>query len=464
MKQALSRLRQCSQLADLIEVRIDGISDLHLEKLLKRPRPAVIITNRRKEEGGQFTGSAKEQFDILSKAINLGAEYVDIEMSWGTEFVKKILSDPRKTRVICSYHNFKQTPSNLLSIYEKMKETGADVIKIATMTSDITDNVKMFKLLNKARKERQRLIAFCMGESGQISRILTAKFGGYLTYAAQDIQEFTGPGQLTLDDLTNIYRIHTLDTRTKVLGLAGNPVTHSKGIYYHNRVFARRAVNAVYLNFLVTNLNRFVRTFREYFTGLSITMPFKQEVIPLLDTIDEKASSLNVVNTVIFKNGKLIGYNTDLPAIERLLRKRTILKDKNVVVLGTGATSKTMAFVSVTNGAQTIVVGRSAEKAKAMAVELHCDWGTFKDFPTVKADIIMNGTSVGMTTLTASDQKRLVPKDYLHKGMIVLDAVYNPPLTPFLKSAQQAGCEVISGVELFEEQARIQSKLFLEVL
>ena len=466
MGEALSRLKSFEKTADLVEIRIDGISDLNLEKLLQHPRPQVIITNRRSGEGGKFTGSTNEQFEILSEAIKHGTEYIDVEMSWGKEFVKKILAQSDKTKVICSYHNFNDTPSNLTSIYRTIRGTGTHVVKIAVMANDITDNMKVFNLLKKTRHDRQPVIAFCMGEFGQISRILADVFGGYLTYASQNAEEITGPGQLTLDDLTNIYRIHTLNIRTKVFGLVGNPVSHSKGIYFHNRIFARKKVNAVYLNFLVTDLKRFIRTFRKYFIGLSITMPFKEGIIPLLDTIDKKASS-NVVNTVISKKGRLIGYNTDLSAIVRILMKRTNLKKRKVVVLGTGATSKTMAYAAVANGAQTTIIGRSAKKARILAEELHCDWGTFEDFPPVQADVLMNGTSIGMSTPNHSDavseKIQLVPKNYFRKGMIVMDAVYNPPMTPLLKEAQRAGCKVITGVELFEEQAHLQSKIFLKV-
>jgi 3-dehydroquinate dehydratase/shikimate dehydrogenase len=459
LQEARAKLKQGIHQADLIEIRIDGIRDLNLEKLLQRPRPKVIITNRRKEEGGKFNGSVKEQLNILTKAISLGAEYIDVELSYGPEILRPLLSMKSNTNIIVSYHNYKETPESLEPICKKVIASGAHIIKIATMANDISDNRRMLELVRTVSKSDKKIIGLCMGEYGQMSRILQGIFGGFLTYAAEDEEERTAPGQLIIDDLIKTYPIVNYNRRTKIFGLVGNPVSQSRGVYVHNAIFQRSSVNAVYVNFLVNNLQHFITTYRDLISGMSITMPFKQAILPMLDELEPEVKTLDAVNTVIIRKGKLVGYNTDLPAIADLLQKRTVVRHKDVLILGTGATAKTMAHAVLLHGARTTIMGRSTEKAKALAQQLGCEWAPLSLLPTLHPDILMNGTPVGMSP---NNKSSLVPKSLFRKEMIVFDAVYNPPMTPLLLDAEAAGCKIISGLEFFNHQAQLQSNYFMK--
>ncbi len=377
MAEAIRKLSSAGKKADLVEVRIDGMADVDFERLLRKPRPGVIITNRRSGEGGAFSGSADEQIDILSRAIGCGADFVDVEMSWGLERILFLSRNSRRTKIIVSYHNFDETPDDLETVYANMRKTGAEILKIATTANDIIDNKRVFALLKRAKRDRQKLIAFCMGERGQASRILSARFGGFLTYASPEVDESTAPGQFTVDDLKHIYRIAAFNSRTEVFGLVGNPVSQSKGIFYHNTIFKRKDVNAIYLNFLVDDLASFLDTFSGELHGFSVTMPFKERIIPFLETIDAAAGKLQAVNTVIVSKRRLIGFNTDLSAIVQIMKKKIQPRGKHIVVLGTGGTARALAFASVSLGAHTTVVGRSSDKARALASEFGCEWALF---------------------------------------------------------------------------------------
>ncbi len=456
---AIAKLKLASRQADLVEIRIDGSDEIDLTKILRRSRPEVIVTNRRDSEGGKFDGSAKEQVGILSNALHLGAEYVDIEASWGKRVIRDFIRKEKSGRVILSHHNFEKTPRNIHAIHAKLQDLDADIVKIATMATDITDNQIIFDTLKGSRSRVKKTSAFCMGECGQISRILGGIFGCHITFAALTPEDSTGPGQLAASDLKKVFQVHTLDRRTRIFGLFGNPVSHSRGIYYHNAIFRRASVNAVYVNFLVNDLPSFFSTFRPLLSGASVTMPFKQNVLPLLDNIDDEALRIASVNTVIMRRGSAIGYNTDLPAIVSIMKKRTTLQGKRVLVLGTGATARTMVYAMAKHGARVTVAGRSSQKAKALSLEFGCEHAPFHKLSSLHMDIIMNGTPVGMTS---SSHPELVPNNILRKGMIVFDAVYAPPVTPLLRAAAQRGCTTISGSELFEEQAKLQSRLFLD--
>jgi 3-dehydroquinate dehydratase/shikimate dehydrogenase len=265
MREARHELVTAPADAELIELRIDAIADLDIPRLLQRPRKKVIVTNRRKSEGGKYGGSADKQFDILAQSAKLGAEYIDAEFSWGKDFIKKLSKEKGRAKLICSYHDFSSTPANIAEHCKKMCETGADIVKIATTAKDIVDCKRLFDLHQIAQKAKCSLIVVGMGERGQITRILSGKFGGYLTYASEDELSTTAPGQLALEDMKTVYQVHLLDKRTKVFGLIGNPVSQSKGVNFHNSLFQRKSLNSVYVNCLVDNLQTFLPAFRDVF-------------------------------------------------------------------------------------------------------------------------------------------------------------------------------------------------------
>ena len=460
MKEARSILKAQAGSRDLVEIRIDRMKNPDMEKLLRSPRPHVIITNRHRAEGGWFRGSAEEQVRILSSALASGAEYVDIELRWGIRQIKRLLSAGRASRVIVSHHDTKKTPPDLRSILKRLCATPARNLKLVTSANDISDNKKIFDLLRGARNRGRRISAFCMYERGQVSRILGGKYGSAYSYASSGISESTAPGQLSAADLREIFRVENINRNTRVFGLVGNPVSQSQGFRHHNEFFSRNSLNAVYVTFLVDDLRRFFKAFRDEISGLSITMPFKRDIIPFIDHVEEDALILQSVNTVVARRGALSGCNTDYLALRKLLRTRTKPRGKRAIVLGTGGTSSSMAFAARNAGARTTIVGRSIERARALASRLDCSWASFEDLPDLAADILMNGTPVGMSPRSNESP---VPRRFLRRGMTVLDAVHYPPMTLLLRNAKAAGCNIISGSELFTEQARLQSKLFLEV-
>jgi shikimate 5-dehydrogenase len=161
---------------------------------------------------------------------------------------------------------------------------------------------------------------------------------------------------------------------------------------------------------------------------------------------------------VLVTKGKLMGYNTDLPAIAWLLGRKTTVRGKRVTIMGAGGTARTMAYAAIQQGAKPTIVGRSPQRAEALASELGCEWTGFENLDKLETDILMNATPVGMHP--AKDAE-LAPRSLFHGGMTVLDAVARPAMTPLLVSARASGCTIVTGMELFNWQAELQSKLFL---
>ena len=195
-RQARDVLHHCG--AEMAELRLDLIERPDLPKLLSGRRPPVIVTNRPEREGGKYRGGEEERLRSLEKAMDLGAEYVDIE--WDS--VEK-LARRENAKIIVSRHDFRSTPEDIGEWLEEMRPKG-DVVKIVTQARDIADNFRVLDLLEHARTPT---VAFCMGEAGAVSRLLAPAYGAAWTYAAVSKEEATAPGQFSLEEMRDLYRV-----------------------------------------------------------------------------------------------------------------------------------------------------------------------------------------------------------------------------------------------------------------
>jgi len=264
-------------LADVVELRMDYAPAADLRRLLEKRAGPVIVTNRPAREGGAFTGSEGERLALLQTAVDLGAEYVDVE--W--DCVSRIRRGGR-TKLIVSRHDFQRTPEDLVRLHAEIVHCGADIAKIACLARDLRDNLRIFELL---RASKHPTIALCMGELGQISRVLGRKFGNVLTYASLRAGSESAPGQITAADLRDLYRYKKIRADTPIYGVIANPVAHSMSPAIHNAAFEETGLDAVYVPFKVeTDPVGFVKAFRSLdVAGYSVTLPHKEAILPAMD-------------------------------------------------------------------------------------------------------------------------------------------------------------------------------------
>jgi 3-dehydroquinate dehydratase/shikimate dehydrogenase len=458
MEKALSDISVAEKIADIIELRLDLIARFELPALLEATSLPLIVTNRTKTEGGQWKGSEEERVQVLRQAIDAGADFVDIETSTPKDLLKPILDHKGQTKIILSYHNFCNTMEDLNPLYEIMCELPGDILKIVTYAQDISDNLKIFDLLKRAKKEKRKLIGLCMGENGELSRVLSPLLGGFLTFGALDTGKESAPGQILASTLKNIYRVDRPRENFKIYGVIGNPVSKSMGYLIHNRAFQEIGSPDIYVSFLVNNVAKFFNEFKEFFQGLSVTMPCKENIIPLMDNVDPTAKKIGAVNTVVKEDNGWTGHNTDCTGAILALEAQVDLKDKNVLIIGAGGTAKAIGFGVVAKGASlTVTYNRNKERGEKLAKELDCQLASIHDIGDHDFDVLINCSPVGMSPNT--DQTPF-PSGNLKPGMVVFDSVYNPPQTRLLKEATAAGCTVISGVELFINQAAGQFEMW----
>ncbi|MFH1849586.1 MAG: shikimate dehydrogenase [archaeon] len=424
--------------ADIIELRLDCLDSVDsraLERLMSLFSP-VIVTFR----GGRVKD--EKRLSILKRALDLGADYIDLDLDLGKDAIKEFLG--RRTKIIVSYHNFRATP-DLSGIYDKIASLGPDIIKIATTANRYTDNLKLLNL--PADKDR---IVLCMGQKGLVSRILYRRFNSILTYASLAPEKESAPGQIPAYELRGIYRAGGLDASTQLVGLIGNPVAHSVSYLMHNKMFVDMGLNYVYIPFQVDDLGDFIAFARQIcMRGFNVTIPHKIAVMKHLDAVDETAGKIGAVNTVVNDRG-FIGYNTDGTGAVAALRERTRVRGKKILVLGAGGAARAVAYGLVQAGAELSIYNRTKEKADALAGELGCKSGMIDD-----PDIIVNTTSVGMgpDKLTPIDEQKL-------KRAIVMDIVFNPMKTRLIRDAEKRGNMAISGIKMLAYQGAAGFRLW----
>ena len=458
MSKAQEQIESALEIADILELRLDLIESSNLNILLSSSTLPVIVTNRSKHDGGQFKGSDEIRVQSLRDALKAGADYVDIEVSTPREYLQPFLEESDPAKIILSYHDFSHTPEDFNPLYETMCEMPGEIVKIVTYARDLSDNLKMFELLKRAKSEKQKLIGLCMGDLGEISRILSPLFGGYLTFGSLETGQESAPGQIPAKTLKDIYRVNAERSDFKIYGVIGNPVSKSLGYLVHNRAFQEKGSPDIYISFLVDNVEKFFNSFKDFFNGLSVTMPAKEQIMPLLGRVDETAKKIGAVNTVVKEGTDWVGYNTDCSGAISALEACTSLQDKNVLILGSGGTAKAIGYgVKEKGGKLTVTYNKNKERGESLAKELDCELVHARDAGTRAIDVLINCSPVGMSPNVT--ESPFLARDF-KEGMVVFDSVYNPLETRLLREAKAAGCTVIPGYELFINQAARQFELW----
>ena len=207
MKEAILAIKEANRLADLIELRMDYLRNPSLEPLLEVGEKPLIVTNRRKEEGGRYIGDERRRLTILKEAAEQGVAFVDVEIGTEKPLLQDLFANKRGTQMILSFHDFQGTPSKkeLESLWNRMTRLGADIVKIVTFAKSWEDNLFVLSLIPFSRKRNQEIVAFCMGEKGRMSRVFAPLMGAAWTYASLDRKRTSAPGQLTVWEMRDIW-------------------------------------------------------------------------------------------------------------------------------------------------------------------------------------------------------------------------------------------------------------------
>lgn len=249
-----------------------------------------------------------------------------------------------------------------------------------------------------------------------------------------------------------------IDVNTFLYGIIGAPLGHTLSPAVHNPAFRAYGMNAVYLAFETMDPLACLKAAKALpIKGLSVTIPYKSLIVEHLDFVEPTAAEIGAVNTVVNREGKLHGFNTDAPAAIEALENRINLEESNCLIVGAGGAARAVGFALKGVCRSLTIANRTRRRAESLAMSLGCHWVPLSEATNVKADLIINTTPVGMHPQTGSIP---VPKRTLEYASAVMDIIYRPKQTALLDLAAQMGCVTIDGEEMFLRQAAAQFRLW----
>ncbi len=423
--------------------------------LTAHPDCSVLATCRRHQNQGRFNGSIEEQVRILNAAIDAGAQAVDVEVESAENIAADLQPLRGKALLIVSHHNYSGTPA-MEPVLRRMLKIPADAYKIVTTARKPSDNARVLGLAKTSSKKN--LILLAMQETGFPTRVLSTAYGGIYTYAAPNAGSGTASGQVSARMLRNLYRVEKFSKAAKIYGVIADPVRHSISPAVHNRAFQARRMDAVYLPFLVHPPQ-----LKDFFTlattlpiaGFSVTIPHKQKIMRYLDIVDPLARRIGAVNTVWRKAGKWRGTNTDAEGVTGPLSKKIRLSKSSILLVGNGGAARGAAFALTAAGANVSIVGRNADRVRALAKACDAEALSREQADSRRFDALVHATPLGMFPNV---------DDCFFQGRIpaelVFDMVYNPRETMLVKRAKDQGATVIEGLRMFVEQAVRQFEIW----
>lgn len=264
-------------------------------------------------------------------------------------------------------------------------------------------------------------------------------------------------------------RIKKLTGHTRIVGVIGDPVSHSRSPQMHNAAFAKAGLDYVYVPFHVhpDDLGAAIAGFKAInVVGINVTLPHKQAVIPFLTSTSREAELIGAVNTLTFVDGNIHGDNTDAPGVLQALDEDGNTSGtpvgENVVVLGAGGAARAVVVALALRGVAAITIAnRTVEKAVALATEMDQKTGvsmqgmglTDERLPqSVRASKLLVNTATISMDVT---QPLLISADWLQPNTIVYDIVYTPPVTPLMQAATERGCQTLGGIGMLVHQGAI---------
>ncbi len=460
LEEALQQTAQASSLADIVEFRLDlfQFSQLnHLTQLRQSSSLPVIFTLRRVKDGGKYSESEEKRIAVIKKLLPLTPDYLDLECDVSSVFFDEMTNAAPNIQIICSLHDFNASCKDLESIFQKMQKRSANLYKIVTSAKNPLDALHMLAFIKKTALKGECLAGMCVGEHGQLTRVLGPICGSALTYAALDDASRTMTGQLSAQTLLQTYHYRKLNASTRLYGLIGDPVEQSPSHDTHNAAIRQLDLNAVYVKVKTADcdLAETLTLLRKLgFCGLSVTMPLKETI---LKHCTAQNQAIGAVNTLLFESesGDVIGCNTDGSGALEAIQQKIDVRGKKIILLGAGGVAQAIAYELHHHKAELVILNRCPLKAERLAIRYGGVGGhleNFSFFAQQGYDLLINCTPVGMS----SNQNAPIDTEYLVPDRLVMETIIHPRETFLVAEAKKRGCPIIYGYELFHHQAARQ--------
>jgi len=499
IKLALPHIDEITTGVDALELRVDLLRDqdsfdkigsytpskAYVASQLAALRLAtslpIVFTVRTASQGGAFPDAAEaEAFDLFDLAVRAGVEYIDVEISWSAKRISGLVSKKGNTKVIASWHDWSGKlawdGAEVRQKYQDADKFG-DIIKIVGKANTLEDNFTLHSFVKKvtAAPGSKPVLAINMGIAGQVSRILNSTFSP-VTHPL--LPNKAAPGQLSFKEIqTALSLIGQLPSQKYYL--FGTPISHSPSPTLHNTGFETLGLPHQYSILETKDVGDEIKAIitAPEFGGASVTIPFKLDVIPLLDSLSPEAKTIGAVNTIIpvvnpDGTRSLHGDNTDWRGIREAVLSRLptrVAQPDSGLVIGAGGTSRAAIYALQSLGTKKIYLfNRTRSSAQALVdafpdakIELVENLGSWSGSPPT---VVVSTVPAPATTIEQDVTGSVyLPESIFeaHSGVVV-DMAYKPAETPFLALAKTVGkgWQSVRGVEVLLEQGYVQFGLW----
>ena len=497
------RMARDAAVADMVEVRLDGVADLDVAGALAGRSKPVVVTCRPQWEGGRFAGSEEERHRILAEAVSLGAEFVDVEWAALHAIHKPGFADiveRAPSRVVVSSHDFAGVPLDVEARARDMRSYGAAVIKIAVMPRALRDTLPLRTIARGGDA-----VVVGMGDAGVPTRLLAARFGSRWSYAGNGV----APGQIPAERMLSQFRFHEIGPATRIFGVVSSTAMHSFSPVMHNAAFAAAAIDAVYVPLQTTEFGDFDEFAAALgIEGVSVTIPFKGDALRAASDADDLTRQVGAANTLRRHNGR--GRHTDrgldtdrgadlvrsaaeasltslappssaweatntdvagfLAPLEQAFGRP--LAGAHAAVLGGGGSARAVVVALLSRGARVTLHTRRREQAEAVTGALQVNpakaglhtpeinpaeagrhTAEIGEWPLRDGwDLLVNCTPLGSPTMR--DESPLPGGPF--GGRLVYDLTYGAGESRLIREAREAGCQTLDGLPMLIAQAERQ--------
>jgi 3-dehydroquinate dehydratase/shikimate dehydrogenase len=477
LEKDLAVLNQYRQYINLAELRVDCL-DANERLLLRRfPEMAgvpVILTVRRECDGGKYIGGEGHRITFLARGLAFAEldprknfAYIDIEEDVSVPGLEEAARS-FGTRIIRSIHCLDtdclqgDAESIALAFEKRMRallRQGDEIPHLLMRPQNMNDCLVVYKVAEKI-KDFDKIID-CSGFFGMNTRVLSDKLVSFVTYSSTHNAEELSPKQLVED-----YRFGNLNKNTDIYALIGYPLRQSLTPAVINKGFSELGINAVYLPFPVVSLDNFFELSNELkIKAVSVTAPYKEKILPYLSEKSDAVQKVGACNTMLKTEEGWVGYNTDtmgfMDSISAFTGRKN-LKGMKVTVLGAGGIARSVASCLYDMRARVLILNRSDIRAHKISrpygfASAGLD-SQGMELMERHRDLIIQCTSLGMN----NEAEDALP-DYNFTGKeLVMDLIYTPKKTNFLKRAEEAGCKVSNGLSVLYAQAAHQFNIFTQ--
>jgi 3-dehydroquinate dehydratase/shikimate dehydrogenase len=442
LESSLALLAALPNGVDAIELRLDYWTEMDFSSLalLRQQIQKPIIFTPRTFDWQQ-----------LARLGELKPDYMDIEAHAPAALLAQLKTSYPTMQLIGSLHDMSRTPEDLDSLFAGMQSPYFDRYKCVTMANHSEDGLRM--LQHVAKWSRTHAVsAFCMGDDGQFTRVVAPIFGSQLTYAALSAAHITAPGQLTVHELLDVYRVQRLTPYTRIYALLGDPVNQSIGHLFHNQAMHALDWPGVYIKIRVP-IDQLAAVMARCstlpFYGLSITMPLKQAILPFVTPMSPEGA----MNTLVKQHDQWIAYNTDGEgALQALAARGVVFTGNTLVILGAGGTARAIAYAAQQRQARVIVLNRRLETL-SWTESMGCEGYLLSDLPQLELGQVI---AVINTRPESADMDANL---FAQLGdTLVMNCAYKS------EPAVSQQTKLINGYDMFENQAKLQLAYWMSIL